>query len=77
MSKNVIFVLIYHRHKCLDHVFLVYYYVTLGRPRRKWVDNIKMDLGEVGWGGMDWINLALVRDQWGSLVNTVMNHQVP
>jgi hypothetical protein len=36
----------------------------LGRQRRKWVDNIKMDLGEIGWGGMDWIELAQDRDQW-------------
>jgi hypothetical protein len=36
---------------------------TLGRPRRRWVDNIKMDLGETGWGGMDWIDLAEDRDQ--------------
>jgi hypothetical protein len=36
----------------------------LGRPRRRWEDNIRMDLGEIGWGGMDWIDLAEVRDQW-------------
>jgi hypothetical protein len=36
----------------------------LGRPRRRWVDNIKMDLREIGWGGMGWINLAQDRDQW-------------
>jgi hypothetical protein len=49
----------------------------LGRPRRGWVDNIKMDLREVGWGGMDWIELAEDRDSWRALVNTVMNLQVP
>jgi hypothetical protein len=49
----------------------------LGRPRRRWVDNIKMDLTEIGWGGMDWIDLAQDRDQWRALVNTVMNHRVP
>jgi hypothetical protein len=49
----------------------------LGRPRRRWVDNIKMDLREIGWGGMDLIDLALDRDQWRVLVNTVMNHRVP
>jgi hypothetical protein len=45
----------------------------LGRPRRRWVDNIKMDLGEIGWDGWDWIELAQDRDQWRALVNTVMN----
>jgi hypothetical protein len=49
----------------------------LGRPRRGWVDNIKIDLSEVGWDGMDWIDLALDRDQWRALVNTVMNLLVP
>jgi hypothetical protein len=42
----------------------------LGRPRRRWEDNIEMDLRNIGWGGMDWIRL---RDQWRALVNTVMN----
>jgi hypothetical protein len=49
----------------------------LGRPRRRWVDNIKMDLTEIGWDGMDWIDLAQDRDQWRTLVNTVMNFRVP
>jgi hypothetical protein len=49
----------------------------LGRPRRRWVDNIKMDLGEIGWDGMDWIELAQDRDQWRAVVNTVMNVRVP
>jgi hypothetical protein len=49
----------------------------LGRPRRRWVDNIKMDLGEIGWDGMDWIEVAQDRDQWRALVNTVMNLRVP
>jgi hypothetical protein len=49
----------------------------LGRPRRRWEDNIKMDLTEIGWGGMDWIDLAQDRDQWRGLVNTVMNLRVP
>jgi hypothetical protein len=49
----------------------------LGRPRRGWVDNIKMDLGGIGWDGMDWIELAENRDQWMSLVNTVMNLRAP
>jgi hypothetical protein len=49
----------------------------LGTPRRRWVDNIKMNLGEIEWDGMDWINLAQDRDQWRALVNTVMNLRVP
>jgi len=49
----------------------------LGRPRRRWEDNIKMDLQEVGCGGMDWIELAQDRDSWRELVNEVMNIQVP
>jgi hypothetical protein len=49
----------------------------LGRPRRKWEDNIKMDLRVIGWGGMDWIDLAQDRDQWRALANTVMNLRVP
>jgi hypothetical protein len=49
----------------------------LGRPRRRWVDNIKMDLGEIGWDGRDWIDLAQDRNQWRALVNTVMNLRVP
>jgi hypothetical protein len=48
----------------------------LGRPRRRWEDNIKMDLQGVGWG-MDWIELAQDRDRWRALVNAVMNLQVP
>jgi hypothetical protein len=46
---------------------------ALGSTRRMWVDNIKRDLREIGWDGMDWINLAQDRDQWRALVNTVMN----
>jgi hypothetical protein len=49
----------------------------LERPRRRWEDNIKMDLREVGWGGMDWISLAQDRDRWRALVYTVMNLRVP
>jgi hypothetical protein len=49
----------------------------LGRPRSRWVDNIIMDLGEIGWDGRDWIELAQDMDQWRALVNTVMNLRVP
>jgi len=48
-----------------------------GRPRRRWEDNIKMDLKEVGCGIMDWIEVAQDRDRWRALVNAVMNLQVP
>jgi hypothetical protein len=41
----------------------------LGRSKRRWVDNIKMDLREIGWDGMDWIGLAWARDRWRALVN--------
>jgi len=49
----------------------------LGRPRRTWVDNIRMDLQEVGCGYMDWIGLAQDRDKWRTLVSAVMNIRVP
>jgi hypothetical protein len=49
----------------------------VGRPRRRCVDNIKIDLREIGWDGMDWIDLAQDRDQWRAVVNTVMNLRVP
>jgi hypothetical protein len=50
---------------------------SLGRPRRRWVNNIKMDLRETEWDGMDWINLAQDRGQWRALVNTAMHLRVP
>jgi len=49
----------------------------LGRPRSRWKDNIKMDLQEVGFGGMDWIDLAQDRDRRRALVNKVINLRVP
>ena len=49
----------------------------LGRPRRRWVGNIRMDLQEVGCGYVDWIGLALDRDRWRTLVSAVMNFRVP
>jgi hypothetical protein len=49
----------------------------IGRPGHRWGDTIKMDLKEVGWGGMDWIAAAQDRDRWCVLVNTVMGFRVP
>jgi hypothetical protein len=49
----------------------------LGRPRRRWVDNITMDLREIGWDELDWIDMARDRDQWMALVNTILNLRVP
>jgi hypothetical protein len=50
--------------------------IPLGRPRRRWTDNIKMDLREIGWDGVDLVNLAQDRDHWSALVNTVMNLRI-
>jgi hypothetical protein len=50
---------------------------TLGIPRRRWVCNIRIDLGEVGWGDVDWIGLAKDRNRWRALVNSVLNLRVP
>jgi hypothetical protein len=49
----------------------------VGRPRRRWVDSIKIDLRETDWDGMVWADLAQDRDQWRALLNTVMNLRVP
>jgi hypothetical protein len=49
----------------------------LGRPRRRWVDNTRMDLGEVGWGDVDRIGLAQDRNRWRAVVNSVLNIRVP
>jgi hypothetical protein len=62
------------------------YRILVGKPegkrppgllRRRWVDSTRMDLGEIEWDGVDWIDLAQDRDQWGALVNTEMNLWVP
>jgi hypothetical protein len=49
----------------------------LGRPRHKWVYNIRMDLGGVGWRGVDWIGVAQDRNRWRALVNSVLNLRFP
>jgi hypothetical protein len=49
----------------------------LGEPRRRWDDNVQMDVREIGWGDMYWNNVVQDRDQWMALVNTVMNPRVP
>jgi hypothetical protein len=49
----------------------------LGRPRRRWVHNIRMDLREVGWGEVDWIGVVQYRNRWRVVVNSVMNLRVP
>jgi hypothetical protein len=49
----------------------------LGRPRRRWVDNIRIDLGDVGWDDVDWIGLAKDRNRWIAVVNSVLNLRVP
>jgi hypothetical protein len=76
-------------HKTLETFFVTDYFQNhqtkinsegkrlLGRPRPGWVDNIQMDLSEIGWDGMSWTDVAQDRDQWRALVNTVMNVRVP
>jgi hypothetical protein len=49
----------------------------LGRPTRRWVDNIKMDLSEIGWDRVDWMDMAQDRDHWSALVNSILNLRVP
>jgi hypothetical protein len=56
------------------HTHFIYIYIG---PRRRWVDNIRMVLGEVGWGDVDWIGLAQDRNRWRALVNSVLNLRVP
>jgi hypothetical protein len=69
ISKYVFFAMItFRKHRGKE---------PLGRPRRRWVNNIRMDLGEVGWGGVDWIGLAKDRNRWRALVNWVLNLRVP
>jgi hypothetical protein len=47
--------------------------ISVGRLRCRWVDSVKMDLRDIGWGGMDWIDLSQDKDPWRALVNTVIN----
>jgi hypothetical protein len=63
----------------LDWLFLECFYFSHPSvlSRRKWVDNIKTDLREIGWDGVDWIDMAQDRDQWRALVNTVLNLRGP
>jgi hypothetical protein len=49
----------------------------LGRPKRRWVDNIKIDIREIGWGGINWINLSQVRDRWRGTVDRVIYLWIP
>jgi hypothetical protein len=62
------------------YIYMIFTYcnwVSLGRPGRRWEDNIKMDLQEVGGGYGEWMELAQDRDRWGALVSAVMNFRVP
>ena len=77
-QRNAFIKLMFEFHSsCLLHVSNVVCSSSLGRPRRRWVDNIRMDLQEVGCGCMDWIALAQDRDRWRTLVSAVMNLRVP
>ena len=64
--------------KCIQHLVRIpEERRPLGRPRRRWEDNIKMDLQRGGMRGIDWIDLALHRDRWRTLVNAVLNLRLP
>ena len=76
-SPNNVRVIKWRRMRWVGHVARMERKRPLGRPRRKWVDNIRMDLKEVGCGYMDWIGLAQDRDKWRTLVSAVMNLGVP
>jgi hypothetical protein len=80
------YVELYSRYCILNFLFLNVYRILvgnpegqrpLGRPKHRWVDNIKMDIREIGWDGVDWIDMAQDRDQWRALLNTVLNLRVP
>jgi hypothetical protein len=90
-SPNIIRVIKSRRLRCARHVARIEegrgaYRILVGRPEerrqlgrpwRRWEDNIKMDFQEVGWEGMYWIDMAQDRDRWRALVNAVMNLRVP
>ena len=86
MTCYFLFLILLVTNKCTINIITVYHRVQvkkpegkrpLGRPRRRWEDNIKMDLQEVGRGCGDWMELAQDRDRWRALVSTVMNLRVP
>jgi hypothetical protein len=64
--------LVKHR---VNYTFIII--IIIGRPRRRWMDNIRMDLGEVGRSDVDWIDLAQDRNRWRAIVNSVLNLRVP
>jgi hypothetical protein len=76
-SPSIIRIIKSKRMRWEDHVARMGEKSPLGRPRRRWVDNIRMDLVEVGWGDVDWIGLAKDRNRWRALVNSVLNLRVP
>ena len=76
-SPNILRVIKSRRMRWAGHVARMGEERPLGRPRRRWVDNIRMDLQEVGCGYMDWIGLAHDRDRWRTLVSALMNLRVP
>jgi hypothetical protein len=76
-SPSIIRIIKSRRMRWTGHVARMGEKRPLGRPRHWWVDNIKMDLLEIDWGGVDWIGLAQDRNKWRALVNAVMNLQVP
>jgi hypothetical protein len=66
----------HNRFRPYPFQFIIHHH-SIPRSRRRWEDNIKMDLQEVGWGDMDWIDMAQDRDRWRALVSVVMNLRVP
>jgi hypothetical protein len=61
----------------IDWKILLSFSLPSGKLICRWVDNVKIDFREIGWGGVDWIDMAQDRDQWRALVNTALNLQVP